>query len=383
METKSSPRISSPRASLEAPADDAVDVVDYLEPLQLLERLHAADAHVDHAELPVVEQHPLHIDLHVRQGGQAGDVVVVHAGVAQDVGDGPQQVLGAEGLGDVGGGAGAVGLHHVRQLGPGSEEHDGDVLGVAELELAAHLVAVHAGHGDVEEDEVGVPGVGELEALLAAGRGEHLVAVGGKDGGDRRRSGRRRRRSPGFGGSRPAFPFPPRAGLRARQLVRRPRTNPIGTVSKRIRHGLPGRVTGQYTCRRAEASRRGDHDEGIRPRRRNALAAHRRRDHVPAAAARHAVRRRRRRGRRPPLRHRPRRAHGRPLRTHGGPRGLTHPPPHVQPGAARGGLRPALGGRRRGRAGGRRRLHRPQPGRHGDHARPGARRRGGAAGRRR
>ena len=85
METKSSPRSSSPRACCSALADDAVHVIDDLEPLQVLQRLHAAEAHIDEAELPVIEQHPLYLDLHVRQGRQAGDVVAVGAGVAEDV----------------------------------------------------------------------------------------------------------------------------------------------------------------------------------------------------------------------------------------------------------------------------------------------------------
>ena len=170
---------------LQALADDPIHVVDYLEPLQLLQRLYAADADVDDAELAVVEQHPLHLDLDVGQRGEPGDVVVVDACVPEDVGDRPQQVIRLEGLGDVGGGAGAARLHHVGQLGPRREEHDRDVLGVAELELPADLVAVHARHGDVQEDQVRVPGEGELEALLAAGRGEDLVAVRGQDGGDR------------------------------------------------------------------------------------------------------------------------------------------------------------------------------------------------------
>ena len=98
METKSSPRIRSPRACSRPSPTIAVHVVDDFEPLQLLERLHPAHVHVDHAELPVVEQHPLYLDLHVRERRQAGDLVVVHARVPQDVGDGPQQVVWRNGL---------------------------------------------------------------------------------------------------------------------------------------------------------------------------------------------------------------------------------------------------------------------------------------------
>ena len=282
--------------------------------------------------------------------------------------DGPQQVLVPEGLGDVGGGAGAVGLHHVRQLRPRGEEDDRDVLGVAELELAAHLVAVHARHGDVEEDEVRVAGEGELETLLAAGRGEHLVAARRRG---RRRpmpSGPHRRRSPVCGVSRPATLLPPRAGLRARQISSCARAQVLSArPTERIRRVLRD-AAAAGTLAREPRARRGDGHEGIRPGRRNDSAARRRSDHVPAVPHVTQYRRRRRRGRRPALRHRSRRAHGRPLRAPCRPRGLAHHPPGLQPGAARGRLRAALRGRRRRRARGRRRFHRPQPRGHGGHA---------------
>ena len=187
IEMKSSPRSSSPRARSQRLAHGAVHVVHHLEPLEMLQRLHAADVDVDDAELPVVEQHALDLHLDVGQRGEPRDVVAVHARVPEDVADGLQQVLAAERLGDVAGGAGAAGLLHVRELGPGREEHHRDVLGVAELELPADLVPVHARHGDVEQDEVGVLREGDLEALLSAGGREHLEAVGLEHGGDRRR----------------------------------------------------------------------------------------------------------------------------------------------------------------------------------------------------
>ncbi len=154
METKSSSRSSWPLALDELLADDAKDLVDDLEALQLLERVDAVEADVEEAELVVVERAALHLDLHVGQRRQAGDLVVVHRGVAQHVAHRLHEVLDAERLGDERRGAGAVGLHHVRELGLGGEEDDGDVFGVAELQLAADLVAVHAGHHDVEQDEV-------------------------------------------------------------------------------------------------------------------------------------------------------------------------------------------------------------------------------------
>ena len=68
---KSSPADQVAARLLQRLTDDAVDVVDDLEPLQLLESLDAGDAHVDHAELPVVGQHPLHLDLDIRQRRQS------------------------------------------------------------------------------------------------------------------------------------------------------------------------------------------------------------------------------------------------------------------------------------------------------------------------
>jgi len=77
-----------------------------------------------------------------------------------------------------------MGLQHVRELGAGGQEDHRDVLGVTELQLTTDLVAVHAGHGDVQEDQMGVPGEGDLQALLAGERREDLVSCGGQDGGD-------------------------------------------------------------------------------------------------------------------------------------------------------------------------------------------------------
>ena len=138
----------------EPSADDAEDLVHGLEALLLLEGVDAVQGDVEDAELAVVEQAALHLDLDVGQRRQAGDLVVVHGRVTQHVADGLQEALGAERLGDVGGGAGAVGLHHVGELRLGREEHDRDVLGVAELQLAADLVAVHTRHHDVEQYEM-------------------------------------------------------------------------------------------------------------------------------------------------------------------------------------------------------------------------------------
>jgi len=159
------------------PADDAKDLVHGLEALLLFEGVHAVQSDVEDAELAVVEQAALHLFLDAGQRRQAGDLVVVHGRVAQHVADGLQEALGAKRLGDVGGCAGAVGLHHVGQLRLGREEHDGDVLRVPELQLAADLVTVHAGHHDVEQDEMGVLRVGELQALLPAVGGHGLVPL--------------------------------------------------------------------------------------------------------------------------------------------------------------------------------------------------------------
>jgi hypothetical protein len=161
----------------QAPAHDPEHVVDHLEALQLLEGMDALHGDVDDPELALAEQHALHVDLDVGQGGQPGDLVEEDGGVAQDVADGLQQILHAERLGDVGGRPGAVGLHHVGELRPGREEDDRDVFGVAELELAADTVSVEPRHHDVEQHEVGVLREGELEAAFTVVGDQDLVPL--------------------------------------------------------------------------------------------------------------------------------------------------------------------------------------------------------------
>ena len=225
-----------------------------------------------------------------------------------------------------------------------------------------------------------VAGEGELETLLAAGRGEDLVAVRGEDGGDRR----------GqvvvvvdhqYAESLVRHPFPPGpVGGHASMFVR-PRTNPIGKVRKRIRRVLP-EASGRYTCGRErrrgeEASMKGyGPDGGTQSPRVAGVNTFLRLPHVTqfdgvdvaivglpfdtGLAVRTGAR----------------------FGPRADPRGLAHHPPRLQPGAARGGLRPPLGGRRRRRARGRR-LHRPQPRRHGGPRSPRCTRAGARAARHR
>ena len=91
-----------------------------------------------------------------------------------------------------------------------------------------------------------VPGEGELEALLAAGRGEDLVAVRGQDGGDR--CGEVAvvvyHQYPETFVRHPLLPL--RAGRRACQRTSSARARILSAqLGKRIRRTLPGGVPGR------------------------------------------------------------------------------------------------------------------------------------------
>ena len=74
------------------------------------------------------------------------------------------------------------GLHPLGQhlgAGPGGHQDDGDMLrGWVLLDRPAESVAVHAGHHDVAEDEVGVLGLKESQAFLGGGHELQVVLVG-------------------------------------------------------------------------------------------------------------------------------------------------------------------------------------------------------------
>ena len=84
---------------------------------------------------------------------------------------------GLEGLGEVVDAAGGEAADLVVGIAEAGEEDDGDLAeGGVGLEPGADLVAVHAGHVDVEEDEVGRDAGGGGEGLGAAGDGGDGVA---------------------------------------------------------------------------------------------------------------------------------------------------------------------------------------------------------------
>jgi hypothetical protein len=153
---------------------DAEDFVADLEPLDLLQPVHAVEAYVEDAQLRAVEELPLDLDLTLARG-QAGDLVVVHRGVAQDVAHRLHEVLDTEEAFEMNADAPSGWPPSSGELHLGREEDDRDVC-VAELQLAADLIAVHR-HHHVEEDQVRVLGEGQLEAALAGVGREDLVAL--------------------------------------------------------------------------------------------------------------------------------------------------------------------------------------------------------------
>jgi len=93
-------------------------------------------------------------------------------------GDFVEEGLIFEGLGDVGVDAGFEGGGKAVFVGECGYEDDGDVAcGFGFSEAVHGGEAVHVGHEVVEEDEVGVFGFGEVEALAAVGGGEDFVAA--------------------------------------------------------------------------------------------------------------------------------------------------------------------------------------------------------------
>ena len=95
----------------------------------------------------------------------------------------PRQQLGAvEGLGDEVVGSGLE-RRHLLLLATGGDHQDRErVRGRLGAKAPAHLVAVHPGHQDVEEDDVRLPGGDGLERLRSGGRREHLVPLRAEDG---------------------------------------------------------------------------------------------------------------------------------------------------------------------------------------------------------
>ena len=105
---------------------------------------------------------------------QNGIVLVLDgAAAAQDGADAGNHLIQREGLGHVVVAAGTQAGDLVFGGVLRGEEEDGD--GASELAQAAgHLEAVHAGHHDVEDNQIGRLGVGLLEGVAAVTGGDDL-----------------------------------------------------------------------------------------------------------------------------------------------------------------------------------------------------------------
>lgn len=86
------------------------------------------------------------------------------------------QFVGDEGLLHVVVHAHLVTVPHVFGRGEGRGEQDG-CLGVGLADAAHHLEAVHHGHVDVADDDVGLEGGPHLQALFAVGGCLYVVAA--------------------------------------------------------------------------------------------------------------------------------------------------------------------------------------------------------------
>jgi hypothetical protein len=122
-------------------------------------------------------------------------VVLLEAGLKLPDGevgaDAGEDFLELEGLGDVVHAAGLEGLHLVAGIAEGTEEDDGDAAeDFVFLEAAAGLVAVHLGHVDVEQDEVGALALGGLEGKGATGDGRTRKPCSRRSPSSRRRLAR-------------------------------------------------------------------------------------------------------------------------------------------------------------------------------------------------
>ena len=111
--------------------------------------------------------------------GQAGQGVAgrLLVGAPQRGADVREQHLGFERLGQVAVGAGVEPLDRVGRLAAGRQQHDGQVGGPGVLaQPPQRLEPVHAGHHDVEEDEVRRPALPAFERVDAVHRLDDVVA---------------------------------------------------------------------------------------------------------------------------------------------------------------------------------------------------------------
>ena len=90
-----------------------------------------------------------------------------------------QELVGTEGLAEVGVGPGIDALQTVVVGGAGGDDDDGDVVGdVRRAQLAAELKAVGVGHHHVGDDEVGHVLEGHLHAHRTVGGVDQAEVVG-------------------------------------------------------------------------------------------------------------------------------------------------------------------------------------------------------------
>ncbi len=90
--------------------------------------------------------------------------------------------LQLEGLGDVVDPAGREGAHLVLDVVQRADEENRDVCGLGiGLQLLADLEAVHLGHADVQQDQVGRGQFDRSQGAWAAGHRAHAVAVLAED----------------------------------------------------------------------------------------------------------------------------------------------------------------------------------------------------------
>jgi hypothetical protein len=105
----------------------------------------------------------------------------IEGSLAAELGaDAGLELLDVEGLGDVVVGAGVEGGDLGSLLLADGEDEDGS--GGDGADLAAELDAAHLGHGEVGDDEVGLPLAEEDEAVKTVGGGADVVALGAEDG---------------------------------------------------------------------------------------------------------------------------------------------------------------------------------------------------------
>jgi hypothetical protein len=83
-----------------------------------------------------------------------------------------RRTLGVARLQDVAAGAAAHGLHHELAVVVGGEHDDAD-LGMGVAELPRGLEAVHLGHADVDQRDVGILGGHQVQELATVGRLTH------------------------------------------------------------------------------------------------------------------------------------------------------------------------------------------------------------------